>query len=104
MSNVIQILVFLAMSGAAVGLTTYFFICYKFTRFVIHMVPTRTGKTGNLEKWERIFQSGNFIKTGKVREFYPKYWKNQKKIILERSGNLSGSNSENPANMVLNFK
>ena len=34
----------------------------------------------NLEKWESIFQSGNFAKTGKVREFYPKYWKNQKEM------------------------
>ena len=32
----------------------------------------------NLEKWEGIFQSGNFVKTGKVREFCPKYWKNRK--------------------------
>ena len=34
----------------------------------------------NLEKWENIFQSGkksgDFEKTGKVREFYSKYWKN----------------------------
>ena len=30
----------------------------------------------NLQKWEGIFQSGNFDKTGKIREFYPKYWKN----------------------------
>ena len=34
----------------------------------------------NLEKWEGIFKSGNFVKTGKVREFYSKYWKNQKKL------------------------
>ena len=34
----------------------------------------------NLEKWEGIFRSGNFVKTGKVREFYSKYWKNQKKL------------------------
>ena len=27
-----------------------------------------------------FFQSGNFVKTGKVREFYSKYWKNQKKL------------------------
>ena len=24
-----------------------------------------------------FFQSGNFEQTGKVREFYPKYWKNE---------------------------
>ena len=34
----------------------------------------------NLEKWEGIFQSGNFVKTRKVREFYSKYWKNQIKL------------------------
>ena len=37
------------------------------------MVPTGTGKT------RRHFavgeKSGNFDKTGKVREFYSKYWK-----------------------------
>ena len=38
------------------------------------MVPTGTGK------WEGIFQSGNFVKTGKVREFYSKYWKNPKTL------------------------
>ena len=26
---------------------------------------------------------GNFAKTGKVREFYPKYWENQKKTYAE---------------------
>ena len=30
----------------------------------------------NLEKWEGIFQSGNFEQTGKVRENHTKYWKN----------------------------
>ena len=55
--------------------------------------PPALEKLQNLEKWEGIFQSGNFVKTGKVREFYWKvYWKSQ--------GNLSASNSENPANMV----
>ena len=38
------------------------------------MVPTWTGETG---KWENFFQSGNFEQTGKVREFYQKYWKNE---------------------------
>ena len=31
----------------------------------------------NLEKWEGIFQSGNFEQTGKVRENDTKYWKIQ---------------------------
>ena len=42
----------------------------------------------NLEKQEGIFQSGIFVKTGKVREFYSKYWKNyteKQKKILEKS-------------------
>ena len=30
-----------------------------------------------LEKWENFFQSGNFEQTGKVGEFYPKYWKSE---------------------------
>ena len=46
-----------------------------------------------LEKWDTIFQSGNFDQTGKVREFYPKYWKNQEVLTLEngikRQGNLA---------------
>ena len=48
------------------------------------MVPTETGKTGKPGKMGRHFpvmqRSGNFVKTGKVREFYSKYWKNQKKL------------------------
>ena len=32
----------------------------------------------NLEKWQSIFRSGDH--TGKVREFYPKYWKRTEKI------------------------
>ena len=65
------------------------------------------GSHRHWEKWEGIFQSGNFVKTGKVREFYSKYWKNQKKLswktekILE---NLSATNIENPANMVSYFR
>ena len=42
------------------------------------MVPPRTGKS---EKMGKHFpfkeKSGNFDKTGKVREFYSKYWKNK---------------------------
>ena len=70
--------------------------------YCVHMVPTRTEK-----KWESIFQSGNFAETGKVGEFYPKYWKKQKKIYWKYSKsqeNLSASNSENPANMVPCFQ
>ena len=31
----------------------------------------------NLEKWEGIFQSGNFEQTGKVRGNHIKYWKSR---------------------------
>ena len=34
----------------------------------------------NLERWENFFQSGNFEQTRKVREFYPKYWKNEETL------------------------
>ena len=44
----------------------------------MYMVPTRTGKMG--QHFPVREKSGNFAKTGKVREFYPKYWKNQKKL------------------------
>ena len=79
------------------------------------MVPTRTGKQGKPGKMRSHFplreKSGNFVKTGKVKEFYSKYYKNQKKLYwkIEKKywksqGNLSASNSENPANMVPYFK
>ena len=48
-----------------------------------------------LEKMENLFpvreKSGNFEKTGKVREFYPKYWKNEEILlkILEKWGHFS---------------
>ena len=52
------------------------------------MVPTLTGKPGNVRKLfqsgksqgilNRLEKSGNCTKnTGKMREFYPKYWKNE---------------------------
>ena len=45
------------------------------------MVPTRTGKTGKTgEHFPVREKSAKFAKTGKVSEFYPKYWKHQKKI------------------------
>ena len=48
------------------------------------MVATGTGKPG---KWGGIFQSGNFVKTGKVSEFYSKYWINQKKLYWKTEKN-----------------
>ena len=72
------------------------------------MVPTGTGNQGKPGKMGRHFpvreKSGNFVKTGKVREFYSKFWKNWKKLHWKSQGNLSASNSENPANMVPYFK
>ena len=79
------------------------------------MVPTRTGKQGKPGKMGRHFpvreKSGNFVKTGKVREIYLKYWENQKKLYwkieikcLKSQGKMSASNSENPANMVAYFR
>ena len=50
--------------------------------------PTRTGKPGKTgEHFPVRKKSGNFAKTGKVREFYPKYWKNQKTLYwkIERN-------------------
>ena len=48
----------------------------------INMVPTGTGNQGKPGKMGKHFpvreKSGNFVKTGKVREFCPKYWKNRK--------------------------
>ena len=42
------------------------------------MVSTRTGKTGAFPSQGKV---RNFAKTGKVREFYPKYWKISEKIM-----------------------
>ena len=48
------------------------------------MVPTGLGNQGKPGKMGRHFpvreKSGNFVKTGKVREIYSKYWKDQKKL------------------------
>ena len=47
----------------------------------LFMVPTYTGKQGKPEKVGEPFtfrrKLGNFEQTGKVREFYPQYWKNR---------------------------
>ena len=45
------------------------------------MVPTRIGKPEETGEHFPVREKlGNFAKTGKVREFYSKYWKNQKKL------------------------
>ena len=47
------------------------------------MVPTGTRKPGKMGEYFPVREKpGNFAKTGKVREFYPKYRKNKKKIKL----------------------
>ena len=61
-----------------------------------NMVPTGTGKQGKPVKMGRHFpimeKSVKFVKAGKVREFYSKYWENQNKYseklkkILEKLG------------------
>ena len=59
------------------------FIGYYFS-YSTTMVPTGTGNQGKPGKMGRHFpvreKSGNFVKTGKVREFYSKYWNNWKKL------------------------
>ena len=42
------------------------------------MVPTGTGNQGKPGKMGRHFPVREFVKTGKVREFYSKYWKIEK--------------------------
>ena len=45
------------------------------------LVPTGTGNPGKMGRHFPVREeSGNFTKTRKVRAFYPKYWKNQKKL------------------------
>ena len=49
------------------------------------MVPTRTGKMGrHFPVKEKL---GNFVKIGKVSEFYTKYWKNQKNLYWKTEKN-----------------
>ena len=74
------------------------------------MVPARTGKHGKPGKMGRHFPV-NFVKTGKVREstqntgkIRKNYTGKLKKKYWKSRGNLSASNSENPANMVPYFK
>ena len=61
-------------------------------KFNVRMVPRRTGKPGKMTKLFPVREkSGNFEQTGKVREFYPKYWENEGILpkILEKWGNFS---------------
>ena len=62
------------------------------------MVPTRTGILGKMgEHFPVRKKSGNFAKTGKAWEFYPKYWKKKKQNVYtgefgkywKSQGNLS---------------
>ena len=75
------------------------------------MVPTGAGTQGKPGKIRRHFpvreKSLNFVKTGKVREFYSKYWKNHKKLFWKIEKNTGKVKEicqpvivKNPANMV----
>ena len=45
-------------------------------RLLAFMIPTWTGKPGKMGKLFPVREKlGNFEQTGKVKEFYPKYWK-----------------------------
>ena len=57
------------------------------TRVRFHGTIFNMTRTGKLEKRETIFESGEsqgillrLKRSGKSREFYPEYWKNQKKL------------------------
>ena len=79
-----------------------FFVCFYKANWgllqylYIFMVPAGTGNQGKPGKMGRHFpvreKPGNFVKIGKVREFYSKYWKIRKnytgklKRMLEMSG------------------
>ena len=71
------------------------FILFKLrwlTWWVVHMVPTWTGKPREMRNLFPVREkSGNFEQTGEVSEFYPKYWKNEDILpeILEKWGNFS---------------
>ena len=71
------------------------------------MVPPGTGKP---EKMGDHFPVREFCfaKTAKVRGFYPKYWKNQKKLYWKIGKkywkNLRNLSGKNPANMVPYWK
>ena len=65
------------------------------------MVPTRTGNQGKPGKWEAFLSQGKVKILGKLAKKL--YWKIEKKY-WKSQGNLSASNSENPANMVPYFK
>ena len=73
--------------GAHLGPFREFLIHHYYLVLVLvtySMVPTGTEKQGKPGKMGRHFpvreKSGNFVKSGKVREFCSKYWKNQKKL------------------------
>ena len=55
------------------------------------MVPTGTGNERKPGKMGRHFpvreKSMNVVKTGKVREFYSKFWKNWKKLHWKTAKN-----------------
>ena len=63
-------------------------ICWVHNISIVPTVPTRTGKTGKMGRHFPVREkSGNFVKTGKVRGFYSKFWKNQKKLYWKTAKN-----------------
>ena len=70
--------------------------------FYVFMVPTGIGQPGKMGRHFPVREkSGDFVKTGKVREIYSKYWKTLKKLYwkIEKKywksqRSLSASNNE----------
>ena len=59
------------------------------------MVPTRTEKPGKIgEHFPVGGKLGNFAKTRKVREFYPKYWESPKKMYWKIEKKYTGKVKE----------
>ena len=61
---------------------------------IVYMVPNGPGKMGDYFPVRE--KSENFAKTGKVREFYPKYWENREILTLE-NGNKYWKSQRNLA-------
>ena len=57
-------------------------------RFTCSWFPPGLEIRENLEKWEGIFQSGNFVKTGKVRGKSGNFTQNTGKIRKNYTGKL----------------
>ena len=77
-----------------------------------HSLSLKQVVHGSHSDWKTWKNGRAFSSQGKVREFYPKCQKNQKKIdwkmekkkYWKSQGNLPASNSESPADMTPYFK